>query len=167
MTPSQRFHLQSVDLHGMQRLADLLIEHLHSPLAVGLVGTLGAGKTSLVQALARAAGIDSGDVTSPTFTLLQTHHGSVRIHHLDAYRVADEDEFLELGVDELFDDPQAWTLIEWADRVPRVMPANSLWITISVDDDPSTRTVELVADASMEKLLARVVTDHSSADGTD
>jgi tRNA threonylcarbamoyladenosine biosynthesis protein TsaE len=167
MTPAQRFHLQSVDLPGMQRLADLLIEHLDSPLAVGLVGTLGAGKTSLVQALARAAGIDSGDVTSPTFTLLQTHQGSVRIHHLDAYRVADEDEFLELGVDELFDDPQAWTLIEWADRVARVMPANSLWIMISIDDDPSTRTIELVADDSMNELLARVVTDHSSADGTD
>jgi tRNA threonylcarbamoyladenosine biosynthesis protein TsaE len=120
----------------MERLATAMWRYLPSHLVIGLVGTLGAGKTTLVQAIARAAGIDSADVTSPTFTLLQTHRGTRTLHHLDAYRVADEDEFLELGVDELFEDESAWTLIEWADRVSSVLPQQTLWIEIMpVDQD--------------------------------
>ncbi len=133
--------VDSLDLSGIQQLAASMLRHLPRPLVIGLVGTLGAGKTSLVQAVARAAGIDSADVTSPTFTLLQTHHGSLTLHHLDAYRVADEDEFLELGVEELFDDGQAWTLIEWADRVKDVMPTDTLWIEIIIGEDASLRSV--------------------------
>jgi len=133
--------IAALDLAGIQQLAESMIRHLPTPLVIGLVGTLGAGKTSLVQAIARAAGIDSADVTSPTFTLLQTYRGSRTLHHLDAYRIADEDEFLELGVEELFDDPDAWTLIEWADRVQDVMPLETLWIEIRIEDDASLRKV--------------------------
>ena len=46
-------------------------------------------------------------------------------------------------VEELFDEEQAWTLIEWADRVADVMPANTLWLKILLDTDPETRTVEI------------------------
>ncbi len=158
MSDSQRFKIQSVDLPGLQRLADSMVQHLRPPLVVGLVGTLGAGKTSLTQAIARAAGIDVSDVTSPTFTLLQTHDGRIRIHHLDAYRVADEDEFLELGVQELFDDQEAWTIIEWADQVESVLPIDTLWITISIDDDaPNFRSIEFAAPAFMADSIAKIV----------
>lgn len=158
MTESQRFMIQAVDLPGLQRLADLMLQHLHTPLVIGLTGTLGAGKTSLTQAIAKAAGIDSSDVTSPTFTLLQTHNGRIRIHHLDAYRVADEDEFLELGVQELFEDQQAWTVIEWADRVANVLPIDTLWITITIDDDNTAlRSIEFVAPESMADAVTAIV----------
>lgn len=133
----------ALDLTGIERLAASMVKHLPHHLTIGLLGTLGAGKTTLVQAIARAAGIDSDDVTSPTFTLLQTHHGKPTLHHLDAYRVADEDEFLELGVEELFEEDQTWTLIEWADRVESVMPADTLWIEISLSPDPNARTIRL------------------------
>jgi tRNA threonylcarbamoyladenosine biosynthesis protein TsaE len=125
-----------LDLAGIERLAEAMHHHLPPYLVIGLVGTLGAGKTTLVQAIARASGIDTADVTSPTFTLLQTHRGARTLHHLDAYRVADEDEFLELGVEELFDDESAWTLIEWADRIRSVLPQQTLWIEIiPIDQD--------------------------------
>lgn len=135
----------SLDLAGIERLAQSMLRHLPKPLVIGLVGTLGAGKTTLVQAIARAAGIDTADVTSPTFTLLQSHQGSLTLHHLDAYRVADEDEFLELGVEELFDDAASWTLIEWADRVRDVLPTETLWVEINIDDDASLRSVTFVS----------------------
>ena len=83
-------------------------------------------------------------MTSPSVTLLQSQHGGDQtVHHLDAYRVADEDEFLELGVEELFDQEQAWTLIEWADRVKDVMPRNSLWLQILIEPQPDTRSVKI------------------------
>ena len=102
-----------VDLDRLKRLADAFIRHGPSRLAIGLVGTLGAGKTTFAQCLAESAGIDREDVTSPTFTLLSSYEATVNVsrvnlHHMDAYRVADEDEFLELGVEELFDEDCTW-----------------------------------------------------------
>ena len=141
MSQTDSIELPELDLAAIDRLAETMVRRLPQQLVIGLVGTLGAGKTTLVQAIARAAGIDSSDVTSPTFTLLQTHRGRITLHHLDAYRLADEDEFLELGVDELFEDDQAWTLIEWADRVESVMPADTLWIEIKIADNELYRSV--------------------------
>jgi tRNA threonylcarbamoyladenosine biosynthesis protein TsaE len=125
--------LRSLDLARLDALARTLVDRVPRGTTFGLVGTLGAGKTSLVRAIAQACGVDVADVTSPTFTLLQTHRGSLTIHHLDAYRLADEDEFLELGVEELFADNSAWTLVEWADRVAGVMPAATLWLRIDIE----------------------------------
>ena len=159
MTHSDRLTIESVDLAGLQRLGSWMVQHLKPPLVIGLVGTLGAGKTSLAQALARAAGIDDADVTSPTFTLLQTYQGSIRVHHLDAYRVADEDEFLELGVQELFADQAAWTLIEWADRVDSVMPTDALWIEIKIDDDEHRSVVFKTEHPSTRAALNQVAED--------
>lgn len=122
-------------------MANAMVDVLPTQLTVGLVGTLGAGKTTFVQAIARAARVDVDEVTSPTFTLLQSHQGTVRLNHLDAYRVVDEDEFLELGVDELFEDQDAWTIIEWADRVSSVLPVSTLWMCFDLADQENTRNV--------------------------
>ncbi|MAI70292.1 MAG: tRNA (adenosine(37)-N6)-threonylcarbamoyltransferase complex ATPase subunit type 1 TsaE [Rhodopirellula sp.] len=136
--------IESLDLNGLHKLASRFVECLPRRMTIGLVGTLGVGKTTLVQAISTAIGIDRADVTSPTFTLLQSHHGGDQtLHHMDAYRVADEDEFLELGVEELFDQEQAWTLIEWADRVEDVMPRNSLWVEMRIAQQPDTRSVKI------------------------
>ncbi|NNE01505.1 MAG: tRNA (adenosine(37)-N6)-threonylcarbamoyltransferase complex ATPase subunit type 1 TsaE [Pirellulaceae bacterium] len=139
----------AVDLPKLTQLAEAIVAHLPASCVIGLVGTLGAGKTTFVQAIARAADIDSDAVTSPTFTLLQTHQGQINLHHLDAYRVADEDEFTELGVDELFEDTEAWTLVEWADRMPRVMPPETLWICMTIADDDQQRNIGLFCDDAM------------------
>ncbi|MCA9137187.1 MAG: tRNA (adenosine(37)-N6)-threonylcarbamoyltransferase complex ATPase subunit type 1 TsaE [Planctomycetales bacterium] len=131
--------LNDIDLARLQSFAVQLTRQMPTELIVGLVGTLGAGKTTFTQALAAAAGVDPEDVTSPTFTLLCSYDaniaaGPIRLHHLDAYRLADEDEFLELGVEELFDSQNTWVLIEWADRVKSVLPPETLWINIDVND---------------------------------
>ena len=63
---------------------------LPSACVIALNGTLGAGKTRLVQALAAGVGIDRRDVVSPTFVLVQEYHGSRSIIHVDAYRLKDE-----------------------------------------------------------------------------
>ena len=133
----------SVRLVNIDQLAALMLQHLPAGIVLGLVGTLGAGKTRMVQAIAKAAQIDDADVTSPTFTLLQTYRGTATLHHLDAYRIQDEDEFLQLGVDELFDDRAAWTLVEWADRVRDTMPVNTVWIRILIAPDPDERVVQI------------------------
>lgn len=129
--------LDHIDLDRLRKLADHIVRLFPTELVIGLVGTLGAGKTTLTQALADAAGVDPEEVTSPTFTLLCSYDaaiaaGDVRLHHLDAYRLSDEDEFLELGVEEMFESDRTWVLIEWADRVRSVMPPSTLWMNLDI-----------------------------------
>ena len=126
------------------RLASLL----PSGSVIALNGTLGAGKTRFVQGLALAAGVPADAVLSPTYTLIHEYPlppGSAveKIYHLDAYRVRDEDEFWELGIEELYEQP-AWVIIEWADRVRRCLPQDYLHIELEVTG-PETRIARLCA----------------------
>ena len=157
--------LEDLDLDQLKALADSLVRYLPERLTIGLVGTLGAGKTTFAQSVSRALGIDSSDVTSPTFTLLQTYQVKDRtLHHLDAYRIADEDEFLELGVEELFEEPRTWTLIEWADRVRDVLPKETLWIEIEIDGDPDQRRLSF--QTSSQDLAASLTTALRESSGS-
>ena len=114
-----------------QRLGTALAGILPDGTTIALIGTLGAGKTRLVQAVAGALGITSGQVTSPTFVLCQEYHGSRSIYHFDAYRIEDDDEFLELGVDEYVDE-MGLKFIEWADRVTDCLPVTRIEIVVEV-----------------------------------
>lgn len=162
------FRLSGLDLAAVDRFAKSLCTTLGPGVTFGLIGTLGAGKTRLTQSICGSLGLDVDEVTSPTFTLMQSHAGHMPaiagrpetplvLHHLDAYRVADEDEFLELGVDELFEQADAWTVIEWADRVESVMPKNTVWIRLEIAADPSLRVAEVYCrDTRLTELLCEV-----------
>ena len=120
-----------------------LAEVLPDGTTVALCGTLGVGKTRLVQAIAEAAGVDRREVLSPTFVLVHEYQGRRPIYHLDAYRLRDEDEFLELGPDEYFDS-DGLTLVEWADRVVGCLPKERIEIHIEVTG-PRSRRFEIGA----------------------
>lgn len=139
MTDALRFERDIADERALERWGAWLAGHLPDGAVVSLVGTLGAGKTRLVQAVASACGVDRRDVVSPTFVLCQTHHGRRTLHHLDAYRLRDDDEFLELGVDELFASP-ALTFVEWGDRFDRCLPEERVEVKIEVTG-PTTRRI--------------------------
>lgn len=98
---------------------------------VALIGPLGAGKTRLVQSIAAALGADRWAVNSPTFVLIQEYAAQLPIFHCDTYRLRSIDEFLALGVDEMFQ-TAGICLIEWADRVTQVLPADRLEVEIEV-----------------------------------
>ena len=117
-----------------QRLGAALAKVLPPGTTVALIGTLGAGKTRLVQALAAGCGVPPDTVVSPTFVLCQEYHGRRTLYHLDAYRLKDDDEFLELGPEEYFAS-DGITLIEWADRVLDCLPPQRLEIHIEVVGD--------------------------------
>ena len=123
-----------------------------TPCAIGLVGTLGAGKTQLVKFFAQALGADPQDVFSPTFVLIHPLGTAPEIYHIDAYRIHDSDEFLELGIEELFEQ-HAITIIEWADRFANCMPKKTLWIELQSHDPQSQhRSVSLTNLANLPAL---------------
>lgn len=116
-------------------------------LVVGLVGDLGAGKTRLVRAITGELGVPSELVNSPTFVLIHEYPGRLPVFHFDTYRLRDEDEFLELGAEELFD-AGGVCLIEWADRVQEILPTDRLWITLTVTG-PESRQFEIRSNGSL------------------
>jgi tRNA threonylcarbamoyladenosine biosynthesis protein TsaE len=125
------FTFTAADETDTARLGSALAAILPGGTVVGLSGTLGAGKTRLVQSIAYALGVDRRLVVSPTFVLVQEYHGRKTLYHIDAYRLRDEDEFLALGPEEYFES-DGLTLIEWADRVPACLPRERVDIHIEV-----------------------------------
>ena len=116
---------------------------LGSTLAAGsivlLFGDLGAGKTAFVRGLAAGLGADPDDVSSPTFTLIQEYAGTLRLYHVDLYRVAPA-EADDLGLEQLGDGAGV-VAIEWGERLPRPI-AGALEVRIEdLGDDRRRITV--------------------------
>lgn len=101
----------------------------------GLSGELGAGKTRLVQGLARGLGVDPAvPVTSPTFVLLQTYSGRLPLHHLDLYRLSSQEELAEIGYAEIAEGGGVCA-VEWWDRIPQSAVERGLAIEFSIVDE--------------------------------
>lgn len=132
MSQSEELQITTSTPVETEQLAGRLAACLKLPLTLGLSGTLGAGKTCFVQGLASCWGAAAGEVTSPTFTLWQTYATTPVIHHLDTYRIDSEEEFWELGIDEVFD-REDLVVIEWADKYESVLPDDTLWIDVQVN----------------------------------
>jgi tRNA threonylcarbamoyl adenosine modification protein YjeE len=95
---------------------------------VALSGPLGAGKTTFVRGLVREL-LGADPVTSPTFTFWHEYPGNPVIRHLDLYRIEDEKELGELGLDEAFS-ADAVVAVEWPERAPSLIPAAARLVAI-------------------------------------
>jgi tRNA threonylcarbamoyladenosine biosynthesis protein TsaE len=112
---------------------ELLAEHMGRALKGGevieLVSDLGGGKTTFVRGLMRGMGSED-KVASPTFTVSKLYRaGTLEIHHFDFYRLQ-EAGIIANEIEEVAGDPQAVVVVEWADVVQHVLPAERITITI-------------------------------------
>lgn len=124
-------------------LARRLVAALPRPAFVALAGDLGAGKTTLAKAIAAAAGIDPGEVVSPTFGLIHEHSGPAgTLLHADLYRLRGDD-LQEIGWHDAVARADI-AVVEWPDRAGESLPADRLDVSITVDS-PTARTLRLVA----------------------
>ena len=115
---------------------------------IALSGNLGAGKTTFVQGFARALGI-TDRIQSPTFVLMKIYSLTRRKYikhlvHIDAYRIESLREVEHLRLRELFNDKDALILIEWADRIKKILPKDTTWITFSHGQKSNERTMEVL-----------------------
>ena len=97
-----------------------------------LTGDLGTGKTVFTQGFARGLGV-TDYVDSPTFTIVKEYHdGRMPFYHFDVYRIGDVSEMDEIGYEEYFYG-EGVCLVEWAELVKELIPADAVWITIEKD----------------------------------
>lgn len=131
------FSISLADVDATLEAGRALGEVAEAGLVVGLVGDLGAGKTTFVRGV--AVGLDVDDprsVSSPTYMLIQEYSGRCPIYHIDTYRLAQPREFAGLGVEEYLDG-EGVCLVEWADRVLDQLPRDRVDIQFDVDRGPN------------------------------
>jgi tRNA threonylcarbamoyladenosine biosynthesis protein TsaE len=123
---------------------------------VALVGELGAGKTRLISGLAQGAGVQKSDyVSSPSFTLINEYRGKIPFYHIDLYRLEKEQDAEELGLEEYFYG-DGITALEWADRIPSLLPIGVLLIHVRYSGK-KTRTIEMTGQGQRyEELITEI-----------
>jgi len=97
---------------------------------VALSGCLGAGKTTLIQGIAKGLGVQNW-VTSPTFTLINEFEGKLNLYHIDLYRIENIDDAEDLAIEEYFTKGGV-TVIEWAEKIDSILPAETIRIGIKI-----------------------------------
>ena len=136
----------------MRAFGEALAVELRPGDTVLLHGDLGAGKTTLARAvIAALCGVE--DAPSPTYTLVQSYDtfGGDSLWHADLYRIENEAELEELGLEDAFE--EAITLVEWPDRLGGMQPANRLDIIITPAQDGEGRDVRMTGAGSWETRL--------------
>ena len=111
------------------KLASKVAQRIREGTVVCLEGSLGAGKTLFVQSMARTLGVQ-GEVTSPTFNLMNIYEGFCPIVHFDLYRLNNEEELEDIGFYEYTDFPEGIVFIEWGEKFPESLPDDYFRIEI-------------------------------------
>ena len=117
-----------------QKIACILAKELRPSTrarVIALQGELGAGKTTFAQGFAQALGIKE-NVLSPTFVLMKIYSlkKSIfrRLVHIDCYRIASPKDLAPLGIKEILKDPRNIVLIEWPERIKKIIPRDAIWL---------------------------------------
>ena len=142
-----------------REIAHFIGEKLREGDVLALSGELGSGKTCFTGGLARGLGVDEKyQITSPTFTLINEYPGRCKLYHFDVYRLNSYSDFEDLGYEEYFCG-KGIVVIEWAEKIVQVLPANTFFISFEYLDENKRRIVikgqkrklkELAIDTKME-----------------
>jgi len=123
-----------------EELGERLAAKLKVGTCVSLRGSLGAGKTVLAKGVAKYLKITE-PIVSPTFTLVQEYLGTLKMYHLDLYRISGDEEFEMMGGEEfLYSD--GICLIEWSEKIADMLPKTTIYVNISIEKN-QTRIIEI------------------------
>ena len=125
-----------------QDIAQNLGKKIKKGTILALYGDLGAGKTTFIQGLAKGLGINKR-ILSPTFVIIRSYKGKkFNFHHIDLYRLNSESQILDQGITQLFEDPRNIVAVEWAERMEKILPKNTLKINLKYLSDKG-REIEI------------------------
>jgi tRNA threonylcarbamoyladenosine biosynthesis protein TsaE len=151
-------HITSHSPEETRRFGEVIGEQVSEGSVIALSGELGSGKTCLAQGIAKGLRVPEHlYVTSPTYVLINEYAGTLRLFHLDLYRIEDVAQLDDMGIDEIIGSDDV-TVIEWAEKMGDMLPEEKLFIFISIIDD-ETRDFHVMASGQnaidlIEKCLA-------------
>ncbi len=146
------------DRSATRRLAARLARRARPGDVIGLVGALGAGKTTLARGFIEALAGGEREVPSPTFTLVQTYECDIAtIWHFDLFRITRPEDVIELGFDDALGD--GITLIEWPERLGPLLPADRLDVTLTQGAAPEARVARIAAHGALAARLTGIADD--------
>ncbi|MFZ2631436.1 MAG: tRNA (adenosine(37)-N6)-threonylcarbamoyltransferase complex ATPase subunit type 1 TsaE [Desulfosalsimonadaceae bacterium] len=130
-----------------RRLGEMIGQAIHEDekMTISLTGDLGAGKTVFVQGLARGLDVPPDYyITSPTYTLINEYPGRVRLAHADLYRINDNAQLTDTGLEDILD-RNGVLVMEWASRLPPGYLPEDMAVTIALPDEPSNEFTRKIA----------------------
>ncbi len=129
------------NLKDLPSIAKDIIENVSNKVLL-FYGDMGVGKTTLIKELVRQLNVDD-IVSSPTFSLVNEYRSQDgnTIYHFDFYRIEEETEALDMGIEDYFDD-DVWCFVEWPDKVKNLVPLNAVAIHLTLNEDQS-RTISI------------------------
>lgn len=134
----------NVSLEKMKEVAAEVWELLPTKGVVCFNGEMGAGKTTFINALAKIAGVTE-ETSSPTFSIVNEYRtaNNNKLYHFDCYRIEDETEAMDFGIEEYFED-QAISLVEWPSKIESLLPAQRLEVSIAMNSQ-DLRDIKLIS----------------------
>ncbi|HCH65660.1 MAG: tRNA (adenosine(37)-N6)-threonylcarbamoyltransferase complex ATPase subunit type 1 TsaE [Deltaproteobacteria bacterium] len=115
---------------SLQALGEALGRLAPAGVCVGLLGDLGAGKTTFTQGVGIGLGV-AAEITSPTFALMVEYEAACPLVHVDAYRLR-PGEAEGIGLEETLEDWSGLAIVEWADLVAEALPAACVFVQITI-----------------------------------
>ena len=135
--------IRITSLENIHEAAKEFVEEMGDYTVFAFYGNMGAGKTTFINALCEALGVE--DITnSPSFSIINEYRSESTaelIYHFDCYRLENEDEACDIGVEDYFDSG-AVCLIEWPERIENLLPADTVAVHVTVEDD-DTRVISV------------------------
>lgn len=136
--------IKIADIEDLPSAASEFIELMGDATVFAFHGEMGAGKTTFINALARALGVEDDITNSPSFSLINEYRSDTTaelIYHFDLYRLENIEEAIEIGIEDYFDSG-AICLIEWPDIVNDILPLDTVDVFIRENTDGS-REIEI------------------------
>lgn len=129
-------------LSEITKVVDTLFGLMKEHSVITLTGSLGAGKTTLTQALLKKCGV-TDPVTSPTFTYVNRYENSKGevFYHFDLYRIKTIDEFIMAGFDEYLYQPKTWCIIEWPEVILPLLKHSVCHVCLEYQDEKSRKAL--------------------------
>ncbi|MFH1413740.1 MAG: tRNA (adenosine(37)-N6)-threonylcarbamoyltransferase complex ATPase subunit type 1 TsaE [Candidatus Omnitrophota bacterium] len=147
-----KMEIVSNSVHQTQRIGELLSKQINPGDIICLFGNLGSGKTVLTKGIGQGLGIRKAEVISPSFILIRPYtQGKIPLYHFDLYRLNKVSDILALGYEEYLYG-RGVTVIEWADRLKKLMPRDFLKIELCFKSDLK-RSLKVSAFGSRYKKL--------------
>lgn len=127
-------------LNNIQSIAQNIIDNVDSKTLL-FYGNMGVGKTTLIKEITKLLGVTDA-TSSPTFSLVNEYKGqSSVVFHFDFYRIKNEEEVYDIGIEDYFYQ-NAWSLVEWPEKIPNIIPEDAVKIELTENEDGS-RTLKI------------------------